>query len=537
MNDKTVIRPGGRRPRKPTDAEQPQHQPQGQMPTPPAPAPQQPQGYPPQQSHAPQQPQGYPPQQPHAPQQPQGYPPQQQPPPGFAQQSPPGYAQQPPPGYAQQPPPGNAQQPPPGQQLPPGYAQPGIHGVGTSVIDMVIPLLSIVSSVKSASTGLNLEEFKTYTVEQIRYFHSVNFGLGANGLAVDRELVDFASYGLCALVDELILNTPWGAESSWTSESLLVLFHRQAWGGEQFFSNLDEMIKQPANNLAVLSLYYACLELGFLGKYRELPNGSNTLNEIKNHLFNVIRQHQPHIDTTLSPAWRGVSDDRGGIVKYVPFWVVSLVTLGLGLAAFAGFYWSIGDKAGWVDKEVAKFHAIESLNVVPGNMSSLGRSNVAYQPSEPIDEPDLVKEVVEYDQLLRDLLADDISRGRVVIEDQSSQIFVKLVGSNMFSSGSHRLSDEFIAIVEKVGQFLAEHDIAVNVMGHTDSVPISSIRYANNYALSQARADTVLKILEQDAFDSSKIKATGLADSQNIAGNDTAQGRAKNRRVEIVLVK
>ncbi len=107
----------------------------------------------------------------------------------------------------------------------------------------------------------------------------------------------------------------------------------------------------------------------------------------------------------------------------------------------------------------------------------------------------------------------------------------------MFGSGSDRLSDEFVAIVEKIAGFLADHDVAVNVEGHTDNVPINSLRFASNFALSQARADTVKNLLLEDAADSSKIKATGLAAEQSIASNDTAQGRAKNRRVEIVLVK
>ncbi len=309
-------------------------------------------------------------------------------------------------------------------QAQPQFQQPGIYGAGTDVIDTVIPLLSMVTSLQSAGNHPDLTEFKRYAVEQIRYFQTINFGLGANDLSVDRELVNFTSYGLCALIDELILNTPWGAESVWTHESLLVLFHQQGWGGEQFFTNLNEMIKRPANNLAVLSLYYVSLELGFLGKYRELPNGLNQLHDIKNHLFNVIRQHQPHTDTTLSPAWQGVTDDRGGIVKYVPFWVMSLVTMGLGLAVFSGFYFSIVDRSDWVDKEVAKFHRIDTLNVVPANLSSLGRDRTAYRSAEP----DLVKEVVEYYDLLTDLLGDDIDREKVSIDDQNAEIFIKLIG-------------------------------------------------------------------------------------------------------------
>jgi type VI secretion system protein ImpK len=570
MNDQTVIRPGGRRPKKPSSGQQSGQQPgqapqqgQGQQPhgqPQQGYAPQQPQGQmphsqgQPQQGYAPQQPQGQmphsqgQPQQGYAPQQPQGQVPQPQgqPQQGYAPQQPQGQVPQPQgqqqQGYAPQQP---QQQP---QQQSYGHPQPvmqGGDGTGTGVIDLVAPLLSMTTKLQSAGTHPNLEEFKSYAVDQIRYFQSINFGLGANGIAPDHAVVGYASYGLCALIDEMVLNTPWGQQSSWPTESLLVMFHQQTWGGELFFTNLDEMQKQPGNTLPVLSLYYASLELGFSGKYREMPTGANDLRDIKSNLFNVIRHHQMPMDTALSPAWQGITDERSGIIKYVPFWVILLVSFSVGLAVYLGFSWSISDKSYWVNKQLVQFSMMDSLEVVPANISALGGGRVAnavvYDVEDTIgqvvNEPDLVQIEVDYYTLLSELLSLEISQNKVVIEDDDDATLIKFTGTNLFKSASHRLSGEFNQIVKKVGAFLASHQIQIKVTGHTDSRPMRSATYSDNTKLSEARAQSVKQIMVQDGANGAKIKAIGMADFDNIATNDTAQGRAKNRRVEIVLIK
>ena len=81
-----------------------------------------------------------------------------------------------------------------------------------------------------------------------------------------QEQVKIASYFLCSLIDETVLNTPWGNQSNWGHHSLLIQFHNEAWGGERFFQILDRLKQQPAQGLNLLELAYLCLSLGFEGK-------------------------------------------------------------------------------------------------------------------------------------------------------------------------------------------------------------------------------------------------------------------------------
>ena len=73
------------------------------------------------------------------------------------------------------------------------------------------------------------------------------------------ETVLAARYVLCTFLDEIVLGTPWGSESVWSTQSLLSSFHNETWGGEKFFLILDSMLQDPAGNINLIELMYVCL--------------------------------------------------------------------------------------------------------------------------------------------------------------------------------------------------------------------------------------------------------------------------------------
>ena len=74
------------------------------------------------------------------------------------------------------------------------------------------------------------------------------------------------------------------------------------------------------------------------------------------------------------------------------------------------------------------------------------------------------------------------------------------------------------------------------VTGHTDNIPIKSARFKSNWELSAQRAVEVTKLMISDGMDAKRLSAAGYADELPVAGNDTDEGRKKNRRIEIVVV-
>jgi chemotaxis protein MotB len=105
----------------------------------------------------------------------------------------------------------------------------------------------------------------------------------------------------------------------------------------------------------------------------------------------------------------------------------------------------------------------------------------------------------------------------------------------LFPSGQAVLTPLGRSVVESLMGVLANFDGQISVEGHTDSVPISTARFPSNWELSSARAIAVVRHLERQGFNISRMRAVGYADTQPMEPNATADGRAANRRVELLL--
>jgi chemotaxis protein MotB len=143
-----------------------------------------------------------------------------------------------------------------------------------------------------------------------------------------------------------------------------------------------------------------------------------------------------------------------------------------------------------------------------------------------------------YDGLVSDLQS-EVASGRVQIEQLRDGLNVKLAQGVLFPSGSAQVGSEGAAVLAKVALRLLELPHRVLVEGHTDDVPISgrlAERYPSNWELSGARAASVVRILAQQGVPPVRLAAVSLADTEPVAPNDSAEGKAANRRIEIRLV-
>jgi len=159
-------------------------------------------------------------------------------------------------------------------------------------------------------------------------------------LGTKQEVVLAARYVLCSVLDEAVLNTPWGSESAWGQRTLLTVFHNEASGGEKFFLILDRMLQQPAENLNMLELIYLCLSMGFEGQYRLQQRGRDSLEKMKDELFTVIRRYRGEYERTLSPNWQGLGNVRKTLTEYIPVWVIASIAAAILFFGYSGFrYW------------------------------------------------------------------------------------------------------------------------------------------------------------------------------------------------------
>lgn len=124
---------------------------------------------------------------------------------------------------------------------------------------------------------------------------------------------------------------------------------------------------------------------------------------------------------------------------------------------------------------------------------------------------------------------------RVQVIETPGGISLRISNDILFASGEAALSNPGMTELEKLVPLLNRNEHHITVAGHTDNVPIRSARFPSNWELSSARAGSVVRLLEASGVPAGRMRATGYADTRPEARNDTSRGRARNRRVEILL--
>ena len=144
-----------------------------------------------------------------------------------------------------------------------------------------------------------------------------------------------------------------------------------------------------------------------------------------------------------------------------------------------------------------------------------------------------------YDSLVKDLES-EITKGEIKVRQIRDRLSVQMVEKILFDSGKAEIKPEGKTVLEKVGNVLRTvQDKQIRVEGYTDAMPIGAGlrgKFPTNWELSTLRATTVLRFLQDKAgVDGKYLSAVGYGPHRPVAANDTEQGRAENRRIEIVL--
>jgi chemotaxis protein MotB len=144
-----------------------------------------------------------------------------------------------------------------------------------------------------------------------------------------------------------------------------------------------------------------------------------------------------------------------------------------------------------------------------------------------------------YEDLLSEMKS-EIAQGQIAITELKGKLTVDVVDKILFDSGQSEIRPEGLGVLKRVVEILITvTDKVIRVEGHTDSIPIAGAlakRYPTNWELSAARALNVTRYLEKEGIDPTLLSAVAFGEHQPIAENDTPEGRAKNRRIAIILL-
>jgi type VI secretion system protein ImpK len=410
--------------------------------------------------------------------------------------------------------PASAGAPPGSQPLPspppPRYASTGGPSVSEFIsagrnplVQAAVPLLVLAGRLRGQIANADVESVRRQCIQEVRAFED-----RMRQANVPSEDVLAARYALCTAIDEAVLNTPWGAQSGWAAQSLLVTFHREAQGGEKFFQILDRLLTEPQRYLGVLELYYVCLAVGFEGRYRLDERGAQRLADIRRDLYQRIEKARGGFEPGLSPHWKGVEDRRNAVVRLIPLWVVAAACVVVLVGAYI-----------WLNTRLSSEAA--PVNAMLGNVG-LERFQAPAQVGVPSSG-------------LAQLLAPQIAQGVVAVKEQGDRTLITITVPGLFASGSARVDGRYNTLVHEIGAALNKVPGRIIVTGHTDDQPVRSFQYHDNYELSRARAQTVAQLLKQDVQDAGRIDSAGKGDSDPLyKPANLPENRARNRRVEIV---
>ena len=378
------------------------------------------------------------------------------------------------------------------------------------------PLLLLLGRLRLASVEAQASRLIDHAADAISEFERrvADEGVPANEARI-------ATYALCETVDDIAQNLPGSDRKAWKESGMLLRFFEARTSGVGFFEALNRILANPAPHYNLLELMQACLSLGFEGQYRGMPAGDTGLARVRTDVYETLRHLKPRADDEISS--RAIPASPKGNGSRLPLWAI----LTGGIMLLAGVYL------------ILRISIENEANAAAERMLALNPSApVVIQriaaPS-PVPIPNEPRSPTQIDRI-RAALAADVASGGVAVEAKDGSIVVAINNRLLFESGKADLKPEFQPVAERITTALRQEPGPIRIIGHTDNVkPRSSSEFKSNLDLSVARATAVQKMIAATIGDASRLSVEGKGDDEPIADNATTEGRAENRRVELML--
>lgn len=339
---------------------------------------------------------------------------------------------------------------------------------------------------------------------------------------VPPEDIDTARYALAATADDIVQTVPGEDPQYWQQFSMAAELLGDRSAGIGFFARLEQVMAYPTQRKNILELMLTCLSLGFEGRYRAEPNGAVTLMRIRAEVYQRFRHHEKRPTSDLSHKWLPVLLGGRRRNSSMPLWVVASVAAGMVVALFATLSYLLSTDARAASDEIIALHSNVPPPVIEG-----GEDTVVYEaaPTGQLER-------------IQGLLAPQIEAGIMEVLEEGDWILIRLGSALRFASGSPDLLEDYTELMAQIAQVLEVEPGEVLIEGHSDNVPMrGSGRFKTNEALSEARAQTVADLLSVKLSTPERLSVVGVGPADPIDDADTAEARAKNRRVEVLLRK
>ena len=289
----------------------------------------------------------------------------------------------------------------------------------------------------------------------------------------------------------------------WSQSLLLNTFHQSREGGKTVFLLIGRMAAQPQEHIDVLEVMLHVLGLGFKGSYSGQTDGDRMLETIRHRLFTMVCANRPQVARELSPHWQGLGSRHFKAMRSIPVWVSASLAGLILLSLFSWFKYDLVSRSTSLEDSILEIAKLKPPEAKP--------------------------------QRLKELLAKEITAGKVKVDEMDTKSTITLNGDDMFLPGSANINPNAKVILKDTADGINEVIGKVTIIGYSDNQPIKTPEFPNNQILSEKRAMAVSSALQQFGLDGSRISTIGKGDSDAVTTNATPQGRARNRRVVIVV--
>ncbi|RWF51740.1 MAG: type VI secretion system protein TssL [Mesorhizobium sp.] len=398
------------------------------------------------------------------------------------------------------------------------------YSAANQILAAAAPLLLLFGQLRLMPVERQAEQLAEHVAEAIEKFDRTMEKAG-----VPEDDARIAKFTLCETADDLIGNLPWPKKDAWAQHSMLSQFFHVVSTGSGFYEALNKILAAPEAHYDLLELMHACLSLGFEGQYRGLAREDNNLERVRRDVYETLRYFRARADEDISPHWQSLAVSSAQQSVRLPLWVIAAAASALLTAVFFALRVIITNEGDALAGALLALDpstpiAIERASVVPSAAPVKVAPPVAPTPSQ-IDR-------------IHTALAKNIARGGLTVGTQGRFIVVEINNLLLFQSGRAEIRPEFGPIAADIAAALEPEPGPITIVGHTDNVkPRKSSAFKSNFDLSVARAKAVEAMMAPRFSDPSRITVDGKGEDEPIADNATPEGRARNRRVDVMIPK
>lgn len=391
----------------------------------------------------------------------------------------------------------------------------GQGGSSNPIVAAAANLLILFGRLRTGMVQLDAAPLMDHVTREMDLFERNAIAAG-----VDPHTARVGTYCLCGTADDIVQNLPGADKSVWLQYSMVARVFNMRDSGVGFFQEVEKAMQAPGQNYNLLELMLTCLSLGFEGRFRTEPNGAVQLARWRASIYETLRRVTARPDEDISVSWMPVL--LGGRRRFggIPVWAIAGIAAAIVVAFFATLSTLLNKEGAAVANTLYMMHPTST--------------KVAIERSAG---PAFVQQSTQLDRITT-TLATEIADGTVSVGTKGDFIYVRVGNLLLFDSGAATVKPEFAGLAGRISEMLNGEEGPIKVLGFTDAIqPSGRGQYKTNLDLSVARAEGVATVLRAQLFEDGRITVEGKGAAEPIADNATRDGRAKNRRVEILVAR